>query len=143
MDTAADTDTAGSSGGRGQGRRRGRQPAPRRHRVGFVLTDQEYAAVQAASRRAGQAKGAYAAQAVLAATQEATPGADAPMRAALAELMHAAGLVHRIGVNLNQAVAKLNATGQRSGDLLPYAAESVRRARHLDEAADQVRKALR
>ena len=27
-----------------------------------------------------------------------------------------------------QAVAKLNATGQRSGDLLPYAAESIRRA---------------
>jgi hypothetical protein len=107
-----------------------------------VLTDAEYATVQAAARRAGLARGAYAAQAVLAAAQDTGPGAQEPLRAALNELMHAAGLVHRIGVNLNQAVAKLNATGQRSGDLLPYAAESARRARHLDEAADQVRKAL-
>ncbi|MGD0378168.1 MAG: hypothetical protein ABSB01_26805, partial [Streptosporangiaceae bacterium] len=59
------------------------------------------------------------------------------------ELIRAAGLVRRIGVNLNQAVAKLNATGQRSGDLLPYAAESLRRAEHLDTAAEDVRKALR
>jgi predicted chitinase len=107
-----------------------------------VLTDQEYAAVAAAAGRAGLARGAYAAQVVLAAAQDGAPGAEGPLQAALAELMHAAGLVHRIGVNLNHAVKKLNATGQRSGDLLPYAAESLRRAQHLDEAADQVRKAL-
>ncbi len=80
---------------------------------------------------------------VLAAAQETVPGAEAPLRVALAELMRACGQVRRIGVNLNQAVAKLNATGQRSGDLLPYAAESLRRAERLDDAADQVRKALR
>ena len=131
-----------SSEGHGQGRRRGRQPAPRRHRIGFVLTDAEYAAVQAAAKNAGLARGAYAAQAVLAAAQDKTPGADEPRRVALAELMHASGLVHRIGVNFNQAVAKLNATGQRPGDLLPYAAESERRMERLDAAADQVRKAL-
>ena len=65
-----------------------------------------------------------------------------PVREALAELIRASGLVRRIGVNLNQAVAKLNATGQRSGDLLPYAAESVRRARMLDQAAEEVRKRI-
>ena len=59
------------------------------------------------------------------------------------ELLEAAALVRRIGVNLNQAVARLNATGQRSGDLLPYAAESMRRAERLDAVADEVRKALR
>ena len=42
-----------------------------------------------------------------------------------------------------QAVTKLNATGQRSGDLLPYAAESIRRARLLDQAAEEVRKRIR
>jgi hypothetical protein len=93
--------------------------------------------------RAGLARGAYAAQVVLAAAQETVPGAEALLRVALAELMRASGLVRRIGVNLNQAVAKLNATGQRSGDLLPYAAESARRMERLDAAADQVRKALR
>ena len=46
-------------------------------------------------------------------------------------------------MNLNQAVAKLNATGQRSGDLLPYAAESIRRAQLLDQAAEEVRKQIR
>jgi hypothetical protein len=66
-----------------------------------------------------------------------------PFRDALAELIRASGLVRRIGVNLNQAVARLNATGQRSGDLLPYAAEAIRRAERLDCAAEQVRKRLR
>ncbi len=61
----------------------------------------------------------------------------------LSELIRAAGLVRRIGVNLNQAVARLNATGRPSGDLVPYAAESIRRARHLDAVAEQVRDALR
>ena len=59
--------------------------------------------------------------------RDSAPG-DSPLREALGEFIRAAGLVRRIGVNLNQAVAKLNATGQRSGDLLPYAAESIRRA---------------
>ena len=57
--------------------------------------------------------------------------------------MRASGLVRRIGVNLNQAVARLNATGQRPGDLLPYARESMRRAEMLTSAAEDVRKAIR
>ena len=69
--------------------------------------------------------------------------ADDGLRDALAELIRAAGLVRRIGVNLNQAVARLNAIGQGAADLVPYAAESIRRARHLDAVADQVRDALR
>lgn len=46
-------------------------------------------------------------------------------------------------MNLNQAVAKLNATGQRSGDLLPYAVESLRRVERLDAAAEDLRRKLR
>ena len=65
-----------------------------------------------------------------------------PRRAALAELIRAAGLVRRVGVNLNQAVAKLNATGQPSGDLVPYAAESIRKARRLDAVAEELRRRL-
>ncbi len=68
--------------------------------------------------------------------------ASAPLREALAELIRSAGLVRSVGVNLNQAVAKLNATGQPSGDLLPYAAESTRRARRLDAAAEELRRRL-
>ena len=60
----------------------------------------------------------------------------------LIELMRAAGLVRRIGTNINQAVAKLDATGQPAGDLPGYAAGIIRRADHIDEVADAVRKAL-
>ncbi len=56
--------------------------------------------------------------------------------------MRAAGLVRRIGTNINQAVAKLNAAGQPAGDLPGYAAGSIRRADHIDEVADAVRKVL-
>jgi hypothetical protein len=55
------------------------------------------------------------------------------------ELMSAAGLVRRVGTNLNQAVARLNATGQRGEDLLPAVQFCVRVIRRLDEAAEHVR----
>jgi hypothetical protein len=111
--------------------------------VRFDLSEEEFAEVGTAAQQAGLAKGAYAAQIVLAAARSGTSPAEFPLREALGEFMQAAGLVRRIGVNLNQAVAKLNVTGQRSGDLLPYAAESIRRARLLDQAAEEVRKRIR
>ena len=111
--------------------------------VRFDLSEEEFAEVGAAAQRAGLAKGAYAAQIVLAAARSGTSPGEFPLRQALGEFMRAAGLVRRIGVNLNQAVAKLNATGQHSGELLPYAAESIRRARLLDQAAEEVRKRIR
>jgi hypothetical protein len=139
----ADTDGGARCQRPAQGSRRSRQQAGRPHRVHFSLTEQELAAVDAAAGRAGLARGAYAAQVVVAAAEGTSGGPDGPFREALRELIRAAGLVRRIGVNLNQAVARLNATGQRSGDLLPYAAESLRRAARLDAAAEQVRKRLR
>lgn len=125
-----------------QGGRRSRQAGRRPHRVEFTLTDEELNDLDAAAARAGLARGAYAAQAALATARGLASRDGAPAREALAELVRCAGLVRRVGVNLNQAVAKLNATGQRSGDLLPYAAESVRRARLLDDAAEDLRKKL-
>ncbi len=86
--------------------------------------------MRAAARDAGLANGAYAARATLAAVQSAAIPAEAPFRDALAELIRASGLVRRIGVNLNQAVAK-------------YAVETIRRAERLDCAAEAVRKRLR
>jgi len=124
-------------------RRRSRQAAGRTRSVRFGLTGEEHSEVATAAAHAGLAKGAYAAQATLAAARGMINPADTPARQALAELIRAAGLVRRIGVNLNQAVAKLNATGQRSADLLPYAAESLRRAERLDAAAEIVRRRLR
>jgi hypothetical protein len=126
-----------------QGGRRPRQGVKRPYRVEFSLTGEEFGLLEAAAERAGRARGAYAAEAALAAARGGPAVAGMPLLELLRELIRAAGLVRRIGVNLNQAVARLNATGQRSGDLLPYAAESLRRAERLDAVAERVRKALR
>jgi hypothetical protein len=127
----------------GQGRRRARQPVPRTRRVEFTLTGEEYAAVIAAAGRAGLARRAYAAQAAMAAAANGGAASDQEsLGQILIELMRAAGLVRRIAANLNQAVTKLDTTGQPAGDLPRYATESIRRADHIDQVADAVRKAL-
>jgi hypothetical protein len=124
-----------------RGRRR-RQSAARRHRVEFSLTDEEFAALCEAAARAGLSRGAYAARAAGGAAPGPQGGEDRQLlRDALAELVRCAGQVRMIGRNLNQAVARLNATGQASADLVPYAKASIRIAGHLDQAAEQVRRA--
>ena len=115
-------------------RRRARHQARRSRTVRFALTDEEYAEVSAAARQAGLARGAYAAEATLAIARGAVTAPDVPLADAVHALDRAALGVRRIGVNLNQAVAKLNATGQWSGDLPAYAEEWVRRAARLEAA---------
>ena len=123
-------------------RRRSRQAAPRPKTVQFSLTQEEFDQLSSAAARAGMARGAFAAEVALAATSGAQARTASPLRETLYELMAAAGLVRRIGTNLNQAVAKLNATGQRSDDLLPAAEFCVRVIRRLDDAAEQVRRSI-
>src|ERR1700729_1521107 len=123
--------------------RRSRQTDRRSRRVEFSLSDEEFGELGAAAARAGLARGAYAAEAALSVARGVTSPADSPFREALGELIRAAGLVRRIGVNLNQAVAKLIATGQLPGELVPCALVCMRRAEHLDAVAKQLRKTLR
>jgi hypothetical protein len=123
-------------------RRRSRQAVSRPKTVQFSLTLEEFEAVSGAAARAGLARGAYAAEVTLAAAFGAQSRGASPLREALADLMSAAGLVRRAGVNLNQAVARLNATGQRGEDLPPAAEFCARIVRRLDEAAEQVRRSL-
>jgi hypothetical protein len=70
------------------------------------------------------------------------PGAVPPVREALAEFIAAAALVRRVGTNLNQAVARLNVTGQRGDDLILAAQFCVRVLRRLEEAAEQLRRSV-
>jgi len=123
-------------------RRRARQAAPRSVTVQFSLTPEEFEAVSNAAARAGLARGAYAAEVTLAAANGAQSREASPLREALADLMSAAGLVRRVGTNLNQAVVRLNATGQRGEDLLPAAEFCARVIRRLDEAAEHVRRSI-
>src|SRR5215472_821479 len=120
--------------------RRSREASRRGRRVEFTLTDGEFADLDAAASLAGLSRGAYAAQAAMAVARGGGNRAAVPLREALVELMTAAGLVRRVGTNLNQAVARLNATGQRGDDLLPAAQFCVRVIRRLDEAAEHVRR---
>jgi hypothetical protein len=126
-----------------QGWRRPRQQDRRCYRVEFTLTKSEFADLTEAAGRARLARGAYAAQVVTTHINGGSTGPEAVDREALGELITAAGLVRKIGVLLNQAVTKLNATGQRSGDLLACAEACMRRVERLDEAAEQVRETLR
>jgi len=141
----AGTISGSSPAGRGgQGRRRARQPVPRTRWVEFTLTDQEYADLAEAARRAGMARRAYAATVVMdAAANGTTISGQDPLEQLLIELMGAAGQVRRIATNLGQAVAKLTATGQPAGELPAYAAGTLRHADNIDAVADVVRQALR
>jgi hypothetical protein len=124
------------------GRRRSRQAASRPKVVQSSLSEDEFEEVSAIASRSGLARGAFAAEATLAAARGVQAKAGSPLREALVELVSAAGLVRRVGTNLNQAVARLNATGQRGDDLLPAAQFRVRVIRRLDEAADHVRQCI-
>lgn len=121
-------------------RRRSRQTMPRPKVVQFSLTQNEFEEVSGAAEQRGLARGAFAAEATLAAARGVQARAVSPLREALSELMAAAGLVRRIGTNLNQAVARLNSTGQRGEDLMPAAEFCMRVIRRMDEAAEHVRR---
>ena len=123
-------------------RRRSREAAARTKVVQFSLTEDEFAEVSQAAARSGLARGAFAAEVTLAAVRGIEAKVGSPLREALTELMSAAGLVRRVGTNLNQAVARLNATGQRGDDLVPAAQFCVRVIRRLDEAAEHVRRSV-
>jgi hypothetical protein len=123
-------------------RRRSRQAVSRPRVVQFSLTEEEFDEVSRAAERSGLARGAFAAETVLASARGAEARVWSPVREALAELIAAAGLVRRAGTNLNQAVAKLNATGQRGEELLPATRFCVRVIRRLDEAAEQLRRSV-
>ena len=123
-------------------RRRSRQAVSRPKVVQFSLTEEEFAEVSQAAERSGLARGAYAAEAALASARGTQARMLSPMREALEEVITAAGLVRRAGTNLNQAVAKLNATGQRGDDLVPAAQFCARVIRRLDDTAEQLRRSV-
>lgn len=141
MSVTSEHDGRPSAGSRS--RRRPRGEAARSRTVRFDLTEQEFAELEEAAGRAGLAKGAYAADAALSAARGTVVEPDTAFREALAELMRASGLVRKIGALLNQAVAKLNATGQRPGELVPVALACRSRVENLNDVAEHLRRRVR
>ena len=110
-------------------------------RVKFTAT--EKATLDQAADRAGLSLGAYVGQVAMDAAEHRAAPVDSIDRELLLELMRIRGLLGQAGNNLNQAVAKLNSTGQPGPDLAPAADWVVRVARHVDEASLAVSRRLR
>jgi len=107
------------------------------------LSDAELATLRAAADRAGLSLAAYVSGASLDAAEHRAAPVSEVQREALAELIRSAGLIRRIGGNLNQAVARLNATGQPGPDLGPAAAYCMRVVDRVDQAATVIARMLR
>ncbi len=124
------------------GGRRTRGQERREHPVTVKLSAAEKATLAGAADRAGMALAAYLCEAAMDAAEHRAVLVPVLQREMLAELMRVAGLARRIGVNLNQAVARLNATGEPGLDLGPSAAHCTRVLGHIDEAAELIRRRL-
>ena len=104
--------------------------------------EDEYAAVCQAAQRVGLTPTGYAALVTLAAATDKPPPRADPVRDALAELIVARLQVRRFGVNVNQAVVALHATGQAPPWLVNATALASRAVTRIDEAAMAITRSL-
>lgn len=117
---------------RRRARRRGRD-VPRPHRVNLALSDDEHAAIKAAAALAGMTPGAWASDAAAAVARGEIVPIPTGEKDTLGAFMEAQNQVRAIGVNLNQAVRKLNM--EEEAPELPRILGMVERAmERLDEA---------
>ena len=125
----------------GAPRRRPREAVPRARMMRFSLTEDEHAEVSGAADRAGRARAAFAAEATLAVARGTVLTPDAARDDALGDsdrLDYAAEQLRKVGVNLNQAVKVLNATGQPAGNLPRLADQAMRWAAQIDALSEDL-----
>lgn len=111
----------------------GRAGSPGGKTISLRYDAGEYADVVAAAERAGLRPTSFVAAAALAVARESAPPVPSPVRNLLAELNQARTLVGRFGVNVNQAVAALNATGEAPPELLRVSELCARAVARLDQ----------
>jgi hypothetical protein len=117
---------------------------PRRdRRVNLRMSEEEYAALARAAGAAGLTPAGFATEAALAAARGGAMPNHGQLRQLLVELMAARTQVRRYGVNINQAVAQLHATGEAPGWLERATAGAERGVARLDAAARDVAGVLR
>lgn len=124
-------------------RRRARQPGQvKSHRIAIAVDEAEHQNLEDAAREDGLTVSAFVANRALAAARRTAPTAPESLRESLLALNHATAQLWRAGVNFNQSVAALNATGQAPGNLLHYARYTASVAEKVGTAADQVQRML-
>ncbi|SPT59203.1 hypothetical protein [Actinomadura madurae] len=121
--------------------RRTRSEAKRRRVLYILLSDDEHAVVSRAAERERLATAAWAALTLLAAAAGKPRVENNELREVLQAVMQVRGQAHRIGVNLNQAVAALN-SGEVSATVHLYARAAAQTIRKLDDLADELRRRL-
>jgi hypothetical protein len=99
----------------------------------------EWAEVQAAAKRAGMAMSAWVGMTSTGAARHETITLTQYQRDLIRELIRVGWHLGRTGVNLNQSVAKLNATGQADPKLASEADYLVRLAERVEAAVDHIR----
>jgi len=124
-------------------RRRTRSTPPRDVVVRVKFTTAEKTTLDQAAAQAALSLGAYVGQAAMDAAEHRAAPVDTVLRELLLELMRLSGLVRRAGTNLNQAVARLNSTGQPGPDLAPAADRIARIAARVDDASLAVSRRMR
>ena len=126
----------------GRPHRRPRHAVRRTRTIRFDVSEAEHAEVAGAAGRAGLTYGAFAAEATLAAARGTTMTPDALMRETMSLLGRAISQARKTGSNFNQAVRALNSTGQRNGDLIPYAAQTAHATARLESIGEELRSRL-
>ncbi len=111
---AGDAAVAGS----GSGRRRRRQVVARPHAVFARFSDEEFEVVGVAAATAGLTPTSFVAARAVAVARGVVRPVPSGTAEVVRELVEARTQLVRFGVLLNQAVAKLNATGQVDGALV-------------------------
>ena len=127
---------------RAAGRDRPHVVPARACQVKLRFSQDELNVLAAAAEAAGLTPSGYAAEAALGAARGVAVPMPMPLRTALAELIDARLQVRRFGVNVNQAVVALNATGQAPPWLANAAALAARAVARVDEAAAAITRSL-
>lgn len=147
-ETAADTASevpageaapAGAVGGRVR-RRRLREVERRAHRLTPRFSDAELEAIGVAAGLAGLTPTGFAAKAAVDVALARTSPVPVRTAEALGELLEARAQVRRFGLLVNQAVARLHASGELSGELGAAVAACTRAVGRVEAAAVAVRR---
>jgi len=114
----------------------------RDHRFELKLSAAERMVLASAANRVGLSLAAYLVRAGMDVAEHRAAPVGAVQREMLAELMRVAEMAGRLGAHLSQAVSRPSSDGGPGPDPGPSAAYCMRVVRHVDEAAELVRRRL-